>query len=361
MNRRRKDSDENNETVSHVNIDGKNSAKVLFSQHSVPKPPPRLHKSIQRRPISLITSPSPVRSEPKPVQSCPQLDLWQNNRTLINIVGFTSAMSALLAVLVTNNLPFPSFLNGFILGIMIALIMFGLLLLYIVYRLFDKSDSENITYKEGLLKDCSPIDFPSPTKGSIPIDDNSPAYREWFHELVSLELNTEKSVEKLVKKEKLEKEKSEKTEEKPKFKTQLILVRLQGNYLRLSEPSSKSIKLPKLTESSHTSFVNQRHYDLLGLKRIYLWLPNSVRNKKKYLWAKKYPIVLEVMCTKRGEQDNQEDSKLTRLILFSRTNRSKEQWYWRFREASQDFFLDPAEELNGSNDFEDLTGESSDL
>lgn len=337
----------------------------LSSQYPIsPKPPPRLNKSIHRRPVTLLTSPLPVNYEVKPLQPSPQqLDLWQSNKILINVVGISSAVSALIAVLVTNKLPFPSFFNGFVLGIIIAFISFGLLILYILYRLFDVSDSETISYHEGLLKDCSPIDLPSPTKESIPIDDNSPTYKEWFYELVTQELNHEKSAEKCEKSDKekekereKDKEKCEKSDEKPKYKTHLIFVRLQGNYLRLSEPHCKNIKLAKLTENSHTSFINQRHYDLLGLKRIYLWLPNSVRDRKKYLWCKKYPIVLEVTCNKRGDQDNPEQTKIARLTLFSRTNRAKEQWYWRFREASRDFFLDPAEELNGSDDFEELIG-----
>ncbi|XP_074593889.1 testis-expressed protein 2 [Brevipalpus obovatus] len=306
----------------------------------IPKPPTRFHKhSSRRRPSSpLLLSSSP--SKPVSSSASTPIELWRIGRTLAKVVYWSSSTSALIAILMTNKLPFPSFMNGFILGIIITLLFIGVLVLYFASKFLFSSDNEIPEIDESLDENCSQSTVSAPPKDINLIDENCVAFKEWFHELVHCqELTSDKLAG-----------------DKPKFKTQLVFIRLQGNYLRLSEPHSKNLKSRKLNDNSYTNFVNQRHYDLLNLKRIYLWLPNSVRNRKKYLWVKKYPIVLEIGCTKRGEHDDQDSSKVARLILFARSHRAKEQWYWRFRESARDILLEHSaknENIECSGDLND--------
>ena len=109
------------------------------------------------------------------------------------------------------------------------------------------------------------------------------------------------------------------------FKVQLIYVRLQGSSLRLSKPKH-DIKKSKLNSNSLPIFVSQRFFEFskMSHKRVYLLLPKSVRNQKKYVWSKKYPICLEL-------EDNKTKS-INKLVVFIRNCRDKEEWFWKLRD-----------------------------
>ena len=168
-------------------------------------------------------------------------------------------------------------------------------------------------------------------------------YKCWFHLLSNQDLDNEHG------------------SQAKHFKTELVFLRLQGTSLRLSKPKSSQISNRLLSENSYVNFIEDMHFDLINCKRIYLWFPSSVKNKKKYLWVKKYPIILEIDDCKNSSShfhshhSNCHHKNLTELILFGRTNRSKEEWYWRLRQAASDNLSFPLE-LNKQEIDDDLIG-----
>jgi hypothetical protein len=121
------------------------------------------------------------------------------------------------------------------------------------------------------------------------------------------------------------------------FKTQLVYVRLQGSNLRLSKPKHNVRKL-KLNSTSLPVFISQKIYDLskMSHKKVYLLLPKSVKNQKKYIWSKKYPICLELEDIK--------SKNINKLVLFIRNCREKEEWFWKLRQITSSVLITPNKE-----------------
>ncbi|XP_072167729.1 testis-expressed protein 2-like isoform X1 [Diadema setosum] len=132
--------------------------------------------------------------------------------------------------------------------------------------------------------------------------------------------------------------------------THSIFVRLEGHTLRLSRPKQNIARRAMFDEPTpKPEFIHQRIYDIRG-SNVYLQPDGLV---KKRLWSKKYPLFIEL--PKKGlsveKKDisppddgvaqglgfdvikNEEcDDKV--LILFARTSREKEEWFWKFEAAS---------------------------
>jgi hypothetical protein len=208
-------------------------------------------------------------------------------------IAFTSFIIAISS-------PLPSFLNGLLLGSFITLLSFSVLIVFIVSKFFIRKSNR----KKSRIK--------SENLSAIRKDDD--IYKGWMHEFIG---NYE--------------------ERNTGFKTQLIYVRLQGSNLRLSKPKQNVRKL-KLNSNSLPIFISQKIYDLskMSHKKIYLLLPKSVKNQKKYIWSKKYPICLELEDIK--------SKNINKLVLFIRNCREKEEWFWKLRQITNSVLITPNKE-----------------
>ncbi|XP_030847627.1 testis-expressed protein 2 isoform X1 [Strongylocentrotus purpuratus] len=132
--------------------------------------------------------------------------------------------------------------------------------------------------------------------------------------------------------------------------THSIYVRLEGHSLRLSKPKQNIARRSMFDEPTpRPEFIHQRIYDIRG-SHVYLQPEGLV---KKRLWSKKYPLFIEL--PKKGisvekkdvsppddeaaqglgfdviKKDECDDKV---LVLFARTGREKEEWFWKFEAAS---------------------------
>ncbi|XP_077979681.1 testis-expressed protein 2-like [Glandiceps talaboti] len=134
--------------------------------------------------------------------------------------------------------------------------------------------------------------------------------------------------------------------------THSIYVRLEDYFLRLSRPKQNIPRKASWDEPHHNAmFIHQRHFDLRGSK-IFL-LPEGLCRKR--WWSKKYPICIQL--AKKGTKaqrklaesptdvpmpDNakgfdiiqREECTDTKLIVFGRTGREKEEWYRKLEIAA---------------------------
>lgn len=123
-----------------------------------------------------------------------------------------------------------------------------------------------------------------------------------------------------------------------------VYVSLDGSTLRLRTPKKR---IPKRAIGSEGlpvpgSFIKQRFYDLSGSK--VTTLPEGLVLRR--LWSKKYPICIEILakrtnkenpsidqtagCSAGQEVEKLNENNCTRLFLFARTCREKEEWFRRF-------------------------------
>lgn len=110
----------------------------------------------------------------------------------------------------------------------------------------------------------------------------------------------------------------------PKKKTQLVYVRLDGSTLRINRPK-KSFKKPK-ENAPLPPFIHQKVYDFskMAYKDISLLMPKGVRGRKKYIWAKKYPICIEMHLPKSASDPNLRSPEVIKICLFVHNARDKE-------------------------------------
>ncbi|XP_054717524.1 testis-expressed protein 2-like [Uloborus diversus] len=141
--------------------------------------------------------------------------------------------------------------------------------------------------------------------------------------------------------------------------TRSLYVRLDGSYLRVSYPHSNIPKRAMFNETRHErQFISQQHFDITDAS-VEL-LPKGLARKR--LWSKKYPICLRIPNSKQAVLSNfakeadessvaksagRKESPIKRCIprinennevvlyLFSRTDRDKDLWYYRFKKASK--------------------------
>ena len=221
------------------------------------------------------------------IRKSPQL--W----TYSQIFNTTALMIAILSLVISVSLPVHSFIRGLLFGSVLTLILFSVLFFYIISKFFVVKSGPK---KDSNRRDVLSIDVPNT------VAYNEEIFKGWVYEFIGSY-----------------------DERDSGFKVQLIYVRLQGSSLRLSKPKH-DIKKSKLNSNSLPVFVSQRFYEFskMSHKRVYLLLPKSVKNQKKYVWSKKYPICLEL--------EDFKTKSINKLVLFIRNCRDKEEWFWKLRE-----------------------------
>ncbi|RWS08378.1 testis-expressed sequence 2 protein-like protein [Dinothrombium tinctorium] len=216
-----------------------------------------------------------------------------------------SILMLLPAFLFVYTSPLPSFINGLLFGVFLTLLAFGVLFVIVLNSVFIKR------------KPDTPQSSKKISIESIQYEDTinrKEIFQEWMYEYLLDEANAAANIEGSGNKRK---------------RIRLIYVRLEGTYLRLSIPKG-DIKKSKINEDpAKIPFINQRYYEFSKMrnKRLFFWLPKNIRNKKKYLFAKKYPLILEF------ERNENNVYKTIKLVLFVFTSRGKEEWYQRLRRA----------------------------
>jgi hypothetical protein len=246
-------------------------------------------------------------------------------RSQFSVKYFLSASLTVLAAIAFFQIsPFSAFGNGFLLGWAFAIFNCGILFAYALSKIFQKLDSENERHRNVL----SGQKWKSmPAFATLP-NTNDQSFEGWFYELV------------YSKKFGIDRYGSEGGErsEFSDAKARLIYVRLENTLLRVFIPKGDQIKKPPLTDDrihfyKHSSKMNQHIYDFSLMKkaRISLWLPKNIRDRSKYMWMLKYPLILTLQETNRLVDINEREP--VKLILFARTNRDKEEWFSRFRSA----------------------------
>lgn len=147
--------------------------------------------------------------------------------------------------------------------------------------------------------------------------------------------------------------------------THCVFVTLEGTRLRLQRPKNPIPKRAMHDESLPVAhFIHQRHFELKG-SNVFLLPPGLI---KKRIWSKKYPICValaEKGTKSKSNKDSLSASSVTLdrpnnirqscdvssdmgfeilfeekcdtsiLYLFTRTGREKEEWYNRFKAATQ--------------------------
>ena len=215
--------------------------------------------------------------------------LW----TYSQIFNTTALLIALISLIISVSLPIHSFIRGLLFGSVLTIISFSVLIFYIISKYFVVKPN---TRGESPRRQPLSIEVPNP------ISSNEEIFKGWVYEFVGNYEDRDSG-----------------------FKVQLIYVRLQGSSLRLSKPKH-DIKKSKLNSNSLPIFTSQRFFEFskMSHKKVYLLLPKSVKNQKKYIWSKKYPICLELEDIKT--------KSINKLILFIRNCRDKEEWFWKLRD-----------------------------
>ncbi|CAG2162011.1 unnamed protein product [Oppiella nova] len=222
----------------------------------------------------------------------PDIEESQQLWSYSQIFNITALIIALISLVISLSLPVHSFISGLLFGSVLTLVVFSVIFVYII--------SNYMVVKTPIRRDSAKRDVPI-----VDVPKDEEIQKGWVYELVG---NYE--------------------ERDSGFKVQLIYLRLQDSNLRLSKPKHM-IKKNKLNSNSLPVFISQRFFDLskISHKKVYLLLPKSVRNQKKYVFSKKYPICLELEDIKT--------KSITKLILFIRNCREKEEWFWKLRQKIQ--------------------------
>lgn len=168
-------------------------------------------------------------------------------------------------------------------------------------------------------------------KTTIGGQQNTGVHEGWFFELV---YSKKLGVDRLSAAEKTDYDKM------PDTKLQLTYIKLEGTIMRVYVPKADQSKKLKPDMEKGVNFLkminkmNQTIYDFskMNTKKIQLWMPRSIINRKKYLFSRKFPFILTIEETKRSQESLPADRRAPfALILFCRTNRDKEEWYNKFR------------------------------
>ncbi|GAB6031062.1 Tabersonine 6,7-epoxidase isoform 2, variant 2 [Chamberlinius hualienensis] len=195
----------------------------------------------------------------------------------------------------------PSFLSGLILGVAVAVYL----------NHFWQQLNKPLKYR-------SEIDKPSTTKLTLPLPSSTDVQPNVIRKVWMNELLSEYSPENY-----------------HLSMTESVLVRLDGCALRLSYPKSKVHKRAMWNEAIHeSSFIYQRYYDLKGAK-VEL-LPEGLARKRR--WSRRYPICIQFSEAPKARDSASIHPHLAKendkvLVIFARSGRDKEEWFWRFREA----------------------------
>lgn len=239
--------------------------------------------------------------------------------------------------------PLPHFLNGFILGFLWTFIIVSIIFVYLIcnYFLVKRDDDETMRLS---TSDSVSIKRPKSKKATGANSSNNSqqqqlentTYLGWVFEFIG----------------------DYEEREKNGFQSRLVHIALSGSKLTISTPSQgmseKKIKqILSETNRSFPSFTTQRVIDFgkLKNKRVTLYITKNVRNVRKYIWSKKYPICLEFSddrafngegfvvkgerCETPGTPEKSLDkcAPFMKLVIFARTCREKEEWFWALKTA----------------------------
>lgn len=237
---------------------------------------------------------------------------------------------ALLSFLISLLSPLPSFVNGFVLGFMFTFLLITVVIIYTFSNyVFVKSvDDERrpVTPETISLKRKQKKLF---INGLLSIE--SGTFSGWVYEFIGEYEHREKNG----------------------FESRLVFLVLYGSKMFVLTPSQdlneKRLK-QLMTDNKTPTFVNQRIIDFSKQSRKYitLYLTKNVRNQRKYIWSKKYPICIEYNDDRpvngggyqfngKGERLNPKNDPngcaIEKLVIFARSCREKEEWFWAIKSS----------------------------
>lgn len=261
-------------------------------------------------------------------------------RERLNFFSVTSSFCIFFILIFAIQLsPLSSFANGFLIGIIFSILFLIIIVIYGLNFVFQKIDRENDLHTR-IMSGQRWKKYPAYKKTQKLPDDKitnalqqqqNEVHEGWFFELV---YSKKLGVDRLPANEKLDYDKM------PETKLQLTYIKLEGTIMRVYVPKpDQSKKLKPDMDGKVNNFLkvsnkmNQHIYDFskMTTKKLHLWLPKNIRNRKKYLWSRKYPFILVIEETNKLSVESKRVS--FNLILFARTNREKEQWYNKFKQS----------------------------
>lgn len=273
-----------------------------------------------------------------------QKSLWSSITSSFSLPYYIFLFMTILSIFFLCISPLPSFLNGFIFGFLMTFFILTLSLVYLVANFFliksqNQEDQRNSTIESiGLKRTKSKrlaLNMPISNSNGNPNESN--IYAGWVYEFIGDYIEREKNG----------------------FNSRLVYIVLSGSKLNIFVPSQEvsEKKLKQLSFDSNRnipmfSLSSQKviDFNLIQHKRISLYLTKNVRNQRKYIWSKKYPI-----CIEYNEYDGQESNNLcepkeelqnlsirppppisstpilSKLVIFARTCHEKEEWFWALK------------------------------
>ncbi|XP_064478802.1 testis-expressed protein 2-like isoform X2 [Ornithodoros turicata] len=234
------------------------------------------------------------------------------------------ARVAMAFVVLAVAMPLPSFISGFVMGIVLSALGFS----FAWYLLVPTEPKVPFVVPD--YKHMPPLRVP---KGMSCVGDtvrsDTATYEGWMCQLpFSLEYNVETH---------------------HMNNTQSVNLVLCGSILRLRWPKNGVPRRAMWNEKRPDPiFIDHRHYNISSAKL--MLLPEKL--SKQRIWNRKYPICLVIPSEEHLEEQGKElatftspssngteeqqqkaQSNHTVLYLFARTCRSKEEWFHRFRHA----------------------------
>jgi len=280
---------------------------------------------------------SNVTSVDEPIPSLPQFMSFVVNvfRERVNFFSVATSFGLFFLLIFFIQLsPLSSFANGFLIGITFTILFFSIVIIYVLNYMFKKIDYENELHERILNAErwkkypaYNKLPNASGDNKSTPNNNHSGIHEGWFFELV---YSKKLGVDRMTAAEKTDYEKM------PDTKLQLTYIKLEGTVMRLYQPKSadqlRKINVDKVSFLKVVNKMNQHNYDFskMNTKKIQLWLPKNIINKKKYLWSRKFPLILVIEETNKMSEKQRTPFN---LILFSRTNRDKEEWFNKLRQS----------------------------
>lgn len=267
----------------------------------------------------------------EPIPSLPYFMSFIVNvfRERLNFISVTTSFCTFFLVIFAIQLsPLSSFANGFLIGLTFSILFLVIVLIYVLNYIFKKIDYENELHAR-ILTGKRWEKFPAykfdPSKSNDTLKSTTASkqqtgvYEGWFFELV---YSKKLGVDRMSPNEKLDYEKM------PETKLQLTYIKLEGTIMRVYVPKpdqSKKINVDKVNFLKVSNKMTQHIYDFskMNTKKVQLWLPKNIINKKKYLWSRKFPFILVIEETNKMSEKQRTPFN---LILFCRTNRDKEEW-----------------------------------
>lgn len=234
-----------------------------------------------------------------------------------------------------------SFFNGFICGLIAAIVLCLLIFTSLLVWILPASEEDTVTtsrvtpsYSTSKKNDPSKVD-----RSNIVREDQAEVQKnEDFSQFEVLENSNANNLEKNLlddddyKGWMIEFIGDYELRNKSDIKLKLIFVKIENRILHLCKPKNSH----DAESTLFPVFVQQRVYDLNTAKKFSanLLLPRTVRNRQKWVWSKKYPIRLEFQVEEGGGEQvskAQEPTKTFQLTLFAKSCREKEEWFRRFK------------------------------